>query len=79
MATLEKEIDDRYVQEKQVPSPQAHIEDVQEEVGSVAPLKRALEGRHMQMIAIVSPNFSPYASGLRRAAGSWGVKEMASN
>ena len=36
---------------------QASDEDVEE--GGPKPLVRALESRHMQMIAIVSPSFSP--------------------
>lgn len=38
------------------PVPQSSEEDV--EYGAPKPLMRALESRHMQMIAIVSPSFS---------------------
>jgi hypothetical protein len=38
------------------------------ETGNTKPLKRALEGRHMQMIAIVSPSFTLKRRGRRRTA-----------
>ena len=54
MASKEQEAQGGFLSEEQVPSPvQYSMED--QEKGNVKPLKRVLQGRHMQMIAIVSP------------------------
>jgi amino acid permease len=46
-------------------TPSSEEEDV--EVGQPKPLMRALESRHMQMIAIVSPSLSPtYLQGIHK-------------
>ncbi|MCJ1297639.1 hypothetical protein MMC08_000427 [Hypocenomyce scalaris] len=51
MASKEHEAQSGYLSEEQISSPaQYSVED--QETGNVKPLKRALEGRHMQMIAI---------------------------